>query len=159
MIRIASAAAALLACAGVAAQSYPSKPVRIVVPAAAGGPTDIPGRLVADGLGNSMGQRFVIENRVGAGGMIGAEAVSKSAPDGYTLLYANTSVLAVVPALQGSKLTYDPSSFTPIGFVSSSPQVLVGYPKLPYKNLKELLAYAKSNPGKVNWAISGTGTL
>src|SRR5689334_23356589 len=86
------------------AQQYPSKPVRLIVPAAAGGPTDVPGRLVADGLGNTLNQRFVIENRVGAGGIIGAEAVARSAPDGYTLLYANTSVLAVVPALQGAKL-------------------------------------------------------
>ena len=141
------------------AQAYPTKPVRIVVPAAAGGPTDVPGRLVADGLGNTMNQRFVIENRVGAGGIIGAEAVAKSAPDGYTLLYANTSVVAVVPALQGAKLPYDPTSFTYIGFVSNSPQVLVGYPKLPYKNLRDVITFAKANPGKVNWAVSGMGTL
>jgi tripartite-type tricarboxylate transporter receptor subunit TctC len=154
-----AAIAAIAVSAPLFAQQYPSKPVRIVVPAAAGGPTDVPGRLVADGLGNTMGQRFVIENRVGAGGIIGAEAVSRATPDGYTLLYANTSVLAVVPATQGAKLPYDPAAFTPIGFVSSSPQILVGNPKLPYKNLKDVLAFAKANPGKINWAVSGVGTL
>jgi tripartite-type tricarboxylate transporter receptor subunit TctC len=154
-----AAALTLVFAATASGQPYPSKPVRIVVPAAAGGPTDVPGRLVADGLSNTMAQRFVIENRVGAGGIIGAEAVAKSVPDGYTLLYANTSVLAVVPALQGAKLTYDPTAFTPVGFVSSSPQILVGNPKLPYKNLQELLAFARANPGKINWAVSGVGTL
>jgi tripartite-type tricarboxylate transporter receptor subunit TctC len=155
----AALAAGMLAAVPAWSQAYPSRPVRVVVPAAAGGPTDVPGRLVADGLGRTMGQRFVIENRVGAGGIIGAEAVAKSAPDGYTLLYANTSVLAVVPALQGAKLPYDPAAFSFIGFVSNSPQVLVGNPRLPYRNLKDVLAFAKANPGKVNWAVSGVGTL
>jgi tripartite-type tricarboxylate transporter receptor subunit TctC len=159
MKRLIAAAAAIAFVSPLAAQQYPSKPVRIVVPAAAGGPTDVPGRLVADGLGNTMGQRFLIENRVGAGGIIGAEAVARAPADGYTLLYANTSVLAVVPALQGAKLPYDPSKFTPIGFVSSSPQILVGNPKLPYKNLNDVLTFARANPGKINWAVSGVGTL
>ena len=155
---IVAACAALFAGHG-QAQGYPTKPVRIVVPAAAGGPTDIPGRLVADGLGNLLGGRFLVENRVGAGGIIGADAVAKAAPDGYTLLYANTSVLAVVPALQAGKIPYDPASFTYIGFVSNSPQILVGNPKLPYRYIRELLAFAKANPGKVNWATGGVGTL
>ena len=152
----------LLGCAmaaGAMAQQYPAKPVRIVVPAAAGGPTDIPARLVGDGLAKATGGHFIVENRVGAGGIIGADAVAKSAADGYTLLYANTSVLAVVPALQGAKVPYDPAAFTYIGFVSSSPQILVGNPKLPYRNIKELLAYAKANPGRINWATGGPGTL
>jgi tripartite-type tricarboxylate transporter receptor subunit TctC len=140
------------------AQSYPEKPVRIIVPSAAGGPTDIPGRLVADGLSRLTGQRFVVENRVSAGGTAGAEAVARSEPNGYTLLYANTSVLAVNPALQ-EKLPYDPAAFVPIGFVSNSPQVLVAYPKFAAKSIRELLTYAKANPGKLNFATSGLGTL
>ncbi|MFM9969456.1 MAG: Bug family tripartite tricarboxylate transporter substrate binding protein [Burkholderiales bacterium] len=141
------------------AQSYPVKPVRIVMPAVTGGPTDIPGRILAEGLSKLMGQRFIIDNRGGAGGIIGAEVAARSAPDGYTLLYANTSVLAVNPATH-AKLPYDPvTQFVPIGFVSNAPQALVANPKLPIKNVAELLAYAKSNPGKLNFAASGPGSL
>ena len=142
------------------AQSYPQKPVRLIVPAPAGGPTDVPGRLIADGLSNLMGQRFVIENRVGAGGLVAGEYVSRSAADGYTLLYANTSVLAVNPALQGANMPYDPAkAFAPIGFVTNSPQLLVANPKVPYRSVQELVAWAKKNPGKLNFATAGVGTL
>jgi len=141
-----------------AAQSYPQKPVRLVVPAPAGGPTDVPGRLVAEGLSGLTGQRFVVENRVGAGGIIGTEAVARSEPDGYTLLYANTSVLAVNPALQ-PKIPYDPAALAMIGFVSNSPQLLIANPKLPVRSVKELLEYAKANPGRLNFASGGVGTL
>lgn len=156
-----AAFAALWVLAGpAAAQSYPQKPVRLIVPAPAGGPTDVPGRLIADGLSNLLGQRFVIENRVGAGGLVAGEFVSRSAPDGYTLLYANTSVLAVNPALQGANMPYDPArAFAPIGFVSNSPQLLVANPKVPYRTVQELVAWAKSNPGKLNFATAGVGTL
>jgi len=140
------------------AQSYPVKPVRLIVPAAAGGPTDIPGRIIADQLGNSTGQRFLVENRVGAGGMIGAEAVMRSEANGYTLLYANTSVVAVNPALY-PKIPYDATKFAYVGFVSSSPQVLVANPKTPFTNFKEMLSYAKANPDKINFASGGVGTL
>src|SRR5438105_7417568 len=99
-----------------AAQAYPNKPVKLIVPAPAGGPTDVPARLAADGLGNLVGQRFVVENKAGAGGLIAAEFVARAEPDGYTLLYANTSVVAVIPALQ-PKLAYDPAAFVAIGFV------------------------------------------
>ena len=159
--RLALAAAALLAwCAFASAQSYPQKPVKLIVPAPAGGPTDVPGRLVADGLSNLLGQRFVVENRVGAGGLIAGEYVARAAPDGYTLLYANTSVLAVNPALQGAKTPYDPvKSFAPVGFVSNSPQLLVANPKVPYRSVQELVAWAKKNPGKLNFATAGVGTL
>jgi tripartite-type tricarboxylate transporter receptor subunit TctC len=142
-----------------AAQSYPVKPVRVVVPAAAGGPTDIPGRIIADALRNSMGQAFVVENRVGAGGIIGAEQVWRADPNGYTLLYANTSVVSVNPALYGAKLPYDAPKFTYIGFVSESAQVLVANPKLPYKTFQEMIAFAKANPTKINFASGGVGTL
>jgi tripartite-type tricarboxylate transporter receptor subunit TctC len=91
---------------------------------------------------------------------VAGEYVSRAAPDGYTLLYANTSVLAVNPALQGANMPYDPASaFTPVGFVSNSPQLLVGNPNLPYKTVQELVAWAKSHPGKLNFATAGVGTL
>ena len=142
------------------AQSYPQKPVRLIIPAPAGGPTDVPGRLIADGLSGLVGQRIVVENKVGAGGLVAGEYVSRSAPDGYTLLYANTSVLAVNPALQGTNMPYDPAkAFAPVGFVSNSPQLLVANPKLPYKSVQELVAWAKTNPGKLNFATAGVGTL
>ena len=142
-----------------AAQAYPQRPVRLVVPAPAGGPTDVPARLVADGLSNLTGQRFVVENRVGAGGVIAAESVARAEPDGYTLLYANTSVLAVNPALQ-PKLPYDAATaFASVGFVSNSPQLLIANPKLPVKNVQELVEYARANPGKLNFASGGVGTL
>ena len=160
LLLAALAALSVLAGPDAPAQSYPQKPVRLIVPAPAGGPTDVPGRLIADGLSNLMGQRFVIENRVGAGGLLAGEFVSRSAPDGYTLLYANTSVLAVNPALQGANMPYDPAkAFAPIGFVSNSPQLLVANPKLPYRTVQELVAWAKSNPGKLNFATAGVGTL
>ena len=159
ILRAAVAAAVLLAATHEApAQTYPNRPVRLVVPAPAGGPTDVPGRLVAEGLSGLAGQRFVVENRAGAGGLIGAETVFRAEPDGYTLLYANTSVLAVNPALQ-PKAPYDPAAFIPIGLVSNSPQLLIASPKLPVKSLKELVEYAKANPGKLNFASGGVGTL
>src|SRR5882762_4889820 len=143
-----------------AAQAYPARPVRLVVPAPAGGPTDVPGRLIADGLSGLFSQRFVVENRVGAGGLVAGEFVERSEPNGYTLLYANTSVLAVNPALQGANMPYDPATaFAPIGFVSNSPQLLVANPKVPYRSVQELVAWAKSNPGKLNFATAGVGTL
>jgi len=102
----------------------------------------------------------VVENRVGAGGLVAGEFVARSEPNGYTLLYANTSVLAVNPALQGTNMPYDPATaFAPIGFVSNSPQLLVANPKVPYRSVQELVAWAKSNPGKLNFATAGVGTL
>src|SRR6266852_2473947 len=153
------AAVSMLVCAAREgdAQSYPQRPVRLVVPAPAGGPTDVPGRLVADGLSGLLGQRFVVENKVGAGGLIAAEFVARAEPDGYTLLYANTSVVAVGPALH-PKLPYDPAAFVPVGFVSNSPQLLIASLKFPPKSVRELLDYAKANPGKINFASGGVAT-
>ncbi|MSQ53034.1 MAG: tripartite tricarboxylate transporter substrate binding protein [Betaproteobacteria bacterium] len=152
------ASCALLTLPGLA-QSYPVKPVRIVVPAVTGGPTDIPARILAEGLSKLMSQRFIIDNRGGAGGIIGAEVVARSPGDGYTLLYANTSVLAVNPATH-AKLPYDPvTQFVPIGFVSNAPQALVANPRLPIRNVAELLAFARANPGRLNFAASGPGSL
>src|SRR2546425_7356798 len=126
------------------AQSYPQRPVRLIVPAPAGGPTDVPGRLIADGLSGLFSQRFVVENRVGAGGLVAGEFVARSEPHGYTLLYANTSVLAVNPALQGTNMPYDPPpAFAPLRLLSQSPQLLVAHPKVPYPSLRGLLAWAQ----------------
>jgi len=153
-------AALALAAVQAVAQPYPQKPVRLIVPAPAGGPTDVPARLIADGLSSLVGQRFVVENRVGAGGLLAGEYVARSAPDGYTLLYANTSVLAVNPALQGANMPYDPAkAFSPVGFVSNSPQLLVANPRVPYRSVQELVAWAKAHPGKLNFATAGVGTL
>ena len=157
---LAAAAMILWATRDATAQPYPQRPVRLIVPAPAGGPTDVPARLIADGLSGSFGQRFVVENRVGAGGLVAGEFVARSEPNGYTLLYANTSVLAVNPALQGTNMPYDPATaFAPIGFVSNSPQLLVANPNVPYRSVQELVAWAKSNPGKLNFATAGVGTL
>jgi tripartite-type tricarboxylate transporter receptor subunit TctC len=159
-MRAALVALSVFAALEASAQPYPQKPVRLIIPAPAGGPTDVPGRLIADGLSGLVGQRIVVENKVGAGGLVAGEYVSRSAPDGYTLLYANTSVLAVNPALQGANMPYDPAkAFAPVGFVSNSPQLLVANPKLPYKSVQELVAWAKTNPGKLNFATAGVGTL
>ena len=152
-------ALALVLAAGVCrAQTYPAKPVKLIVPAPAGGPTDVPARLAADGLSAVAGQRFVVENKAGAGGLIAAEFVARAEPDGYTLLYANTSVVAVIPALQ-PKIAYDPDAFVPVGFVSNSPQLLIASAKFPARSVRELVDYAKAHPGKVNFASGGVGSL
>jgi len=139
-------------------QSYPDKPIRLIVPAAPGGPTDVPARLVAQLL-PKLGQPTVVENRPGAGGAIGAGAVATAAPDGYTLLVGNTSVLAVIPAVSVNA-AYDPSKdFAPVAKVSESYQVLVVHPSFPVNSVKELIDYAKANPGKLNYAHTGAGGL
>ena len=137
------------------AQPYPAKPVKIVVPGAAGGPTDVPARLVSDQLSALLGQRFVVENRAAAGGVVAGETVARSAPDGYTLLFANSSALAVNPALY-AQMPYDTATaFAPIGFASNSPQAFLVHPSVPVTSIRELLAYAKANPGKLNYGTFG----
>ena len=159
LVRGASVALVLLVSNGASAQAYPQKPVRLIVPGAAGGPTDVPARLVADGLSNLIGQRFVVENRIGAGGIIAGETVARAEPNGYTLLYGNSSLYAINQALF-EKMPYDPvTSFVMIGMATNSPQLLVANPKLPYRTLKEFLDYARANPGTVNFASGGTATL
>jgi tripartite-type tricarboxylate transporter receptor subunit TctC len=151
-------AAALLAAAPVGAQTYPDKPIKLVVPGAPGGPTDMPARLASQFL-PKLGQPSVIENRPGAGGAIGARAVAAAPPDGYTLLIGNTSVLAVIPAVSASA-GYDPTrSLTPVAKFSESFQILVVHPSVPAKNVRELIDYAKANPGKLNYAHTGAGGL
>jgi tripartite-type tricarboxylate transporter receptor subunit TctC len=140
------------------AQGYPDRPIRLIVPSASGGPTDIPARLLSQIL-PKLGQPVVIENRPGAGGAIGARFVATSAPDGHTLLVGNTSVLAVIPAVSAGA-GYDAArQFAAVAKVSQSYQILVVHPRVAAKSVSELVAYAKANPGKLTYAHSGPGGL
>ncbi len=135
---------------------YPNKPIRVVVPYPPGGPTDIVARVVAQKLQEQMGQSFIIDNKPGAGANLGAEAVARSAPDGYTLVVATTAH-AINPSLF-SKLNYSiTKDFAPISQLTSGPLVIVTTPSLPASNVKELIALAKSKPGALNFASSGNG--
>ena len=151
--------AAFAALASVAsAQPYPAKPIRIVVPFPAGGTTDILARAVAAKLTETTGQPAVVDNRPGAGGNIGAELVAKSAPDGYTFLMGTGGTHAINPGLY-AKMPYDHvKDFAPVILVAGVPNVLVVNPALPVNSVQELIAYIKANPGKVNFASSGSGT-
>ncbi|MEN9773244.1 MAG: hypothetical protein RL322_314 [Pseudomonadota bacterium] len=141
-----------------AAATYPSKTVKVVVPFTPGGSTDILGRAIAQELTKSLGQSFVVENTPGAGGSIGADKVAKSAPDGYTLLMGHIGTLGVNPSLY-PKLPYDPvKSFAPVAWVANVPNVLVVHPSVPAKTLPELIAYAKSRPGQLNYGSGGNGS-
>jgi tripartite-type tricarboxylate transporter receptor subunit TctC len=151
------AASLLLATGSVFAQAYPSKPITIVVPYAVGGTTDIVGRLVGTQIGNALGQPLVIDNKAGGGGNIGWGAVARSAPDGYTLLTTEMS-FTIAPAL-GTKQPFDPKKdFTHIITAAAAPHVLVVNPGVPAKTLQEFIAYAKANPGKLNYGSGGNGT-
>jgi tripartite-type tricarboxylate transporter receptor subunit TctC len=158
---MAKAVAALLlmaAAAGASAQAWPVKPVKMVVPFPAGGPTDVLTRAMADKLGTALGQPVVIENKPGAGGAIGADFVAKSAPDGYTLVMATTSTHSIGPYL--AKLPYDPQKdFTPIVWVGNATNILVVPPSLGVNSVQELIALAKKDPGRLNYATSGVGTV
>jgi tripartite-type tricarboxylate transporter receptor subunit TctC len=151
--------AALALCAGGAAaqERYPQKPLRIVVPFAPGGSTDIIARLIGERLAGALGQPVVIENRAGASGNIGAEAVAKSAPDGYTLLMATTGVMAINNALY-KNMTYDAATdFDYVVFVASITNVLIVAADSPLHNVPELIAEAKRSPGKLSFASAGAG--
>lgn len=156
-------AGVVLGCAVVAAsplfgQTYPDHPIKLVVASAPGGPSDVPARISAEFIAK-LGQPGVVENRPGAGGAVGSRSVAASPPDGYTLLVGNTSVLGVNPAVSAS-VGYDPiQSFTPVAKFSESFLVLVVDPSLPVTNVKELVEYAKANPGKLNYSHSGVGAL
>lgn len=150
--------ASLLAAADCAfAQTYPVKPVRVVVPFVAGGPTDIQGRMLGEKLGQRLGQQFIIDNRGGANGNIGMELAAKSPPDGYTIVIATVGTWAVNPSLY-KQMAFDPvKDFAPIMQVSSSPGVLVVHPSVPVRNVRDLIALAKSKPGKLDYGSSGVG--
>jgi len=140
-------------------QTYPAKPVRIVVPFPPGGASDIISRLIGRRLGEDLGQQFVVDNRPGAAGIIGCDMVARSAPDGYTLLMGTTGTQTTNPAVF-SKLPYDSiKDFAPISLVAVSPFVLIVHPSLPVKNAKELIALAKSRPGELTYASSGIGGI
>ena len=140
------------------AQTYPSKPVKIVVPFPPGGPTDVVGRLVATKLGEALNQQFVVENRAGAGGTVGSEVVAQAPADGYTLLYGSTSTLAMAPSLY-RKLGYDPrKSFAPISLVSSGPLLVAVNAAVPAQTLAQLIALAKDKPGALNYGSAGNAT-
>src|SRR5947199_4290194 len=135
--------AALIACAPgpAAAQTYPTRPVTIVVPFAAGGGNDILARLLGQHMGRALGQQFVIENRGGAAGTIGARAVAKAPPDGYTLMVGHSGLFAMAPALYGNAAGYDPrKDFAPIGLIASYQQILVVHPAVPVRSFADLLA-------------------
>jgi tripartite-type tricarboxylate transporter receptor subunit TctC len=141
------------------AQDYPNHPITLVVPFAPGGSTTIVARIVADKLSENLGQSIVIDNRAGAGGTIGTRAVAKSPPDGYTIALGYTGTLAIGPTLYPNA-GYDPrKDFAPIGMIGNAPNSLVVHPSLPAKSVKELVDYAKANPGKVSYGSAGVGTV
>ncbi|MCP3025156.1 Bug family tripartite tricarboxylate transporter substrate binding protein [Cupriavidus basilensis] len=154
-----AAALALSVSLSIAAETFPTKPIRIISPFSAGGANDILARLSGTMLGNAYGQSAVVENRLGAGGAIGSGLVAHAAPDGYTLLLGSISTHSIGPTVY-SKLPYNvKTDFTPISIVANVPLVLVVHPSVPAKNLTELLALMKSQPGKLNYASSGAGTI
>ena len=148
---------AAVAATAVHAETYPSRPVRVVIPFSAGGAADTPGRLMLNKLSDSVGQQFVVENRPGAGSTIGAELVSKAPPDGYTLLMVSNT--HVISAALYKRLHYDAlNDFTPVLQFGSAPNVLVVHPTLPVKSVKDLIALAKAKPNKIDFASSGNGS-
>jgi tripartite-type tricarboxylate transporter receptor subunit TctC len=147
----------LLACAGAHAQNFPTRPVRIISPFGAGGANDLVARLIAPSLTERLGQQVIVENRPGAGGMIGTELGSKAPADGHTLTMVTTTTLAILPAIRA--LPYDPiKDFAPVGVVGESPYVLVAHPTLPVKDVKGLIALAKARPGQIDYGSAGVGT-
>jgi tripartite-type tricarboxylate transporter receptor subunit TctC len=155
-MRLVSFIAACAASFAAFAQDYPNHAIKLIVPYAAGGTSDILARQIGPKLGDAFGQPVVVENRTGANGNVGADFVAKSAPDGYTLLITDVGGLVISASVY--KLAFDPSrDFTPIVMVSYSPHVLAVHPSIPVKNVDELVAYARKNPGKLNFAVSGLG--
>jgi tripartite-type tricarboxylate transporter receptor subunit TctC len=152
------ALACMLASPASVAQSYPSKPIRMIVPYSAGGTADLLGRGIAQLMSEALGQQVVIENRTGAGGGIGADLVAKSKPDGYTLLMGTIATHAINPNLY-AKLPYDAvEDFAPVALVATLPNLLVVHPSVPAKTVKELVALAKARPGELAFASAGNGT-
>jgi tripartite-type tricarboxylate transporter receptor subunit TctC len=158
-IRVLAMAAGILAVPGAAwSQEYPVRSIRMVVPFPAGGGSDLIARVTAQKLSNALGQQLVVDNRSGASGNIAAELVAKSAPDGYTLIFANSS-LAISPALY-QKLPFDPvKDLIPISMVSSYPFALVAHPALPVRSVRELVTLAKAKPGALAYSSAGAGTM
>src|SRR5258706_5980254 len=148
--------AALFVAGGVHGQSYPNRPVKVVVPWPPGQATDLAARIVAAKLSQQLGQQFIIENNPGAGGAIGTEQAVKSAPDGYTLLAASSGPISIMPNLQ--KIPYDPlTDLAPVSLTNAVPFALVVHPSFPASNAKEFIALVRANPGKYTFSSSGTG--
>jgi tripartite-type tricarboxylate transporter receptor subunit TctC len=158
LLLLAALAASALTSQQAAAQSYPERPITLVVAFAPGGSTSIVARAVSDKMSEALGQKIIIDNRAGAGGTIGTKAVATSAPDGYTIALGYTGTLAIGPTLY-TNAGYDPrKDFAPIGMIGNAPNSLVVHPSFPAKTVAELITYAKANPGKVNFGSAGVGT-
>jgi tripartite-type tricarboxylate transporter receptor subunit TctC len=153
-----ASAVALPTIAGIArAQTYPARPVRVIVPFSPGGPTDVFARIVAGNLSRSLGHQFYVENQPGAGGNLGMGAGARAASDGYTIMVVSTSYI-VNPSLY-AKIPYDPfKDFAPVTLAVTTPNVLLVHPSIPSSNVEELIAFLKANSGKYSYAHSGTGT-
>lgn len=142
-----------------ASASFPTKPMRLITLTTAGGSLDILARMIAEEIGRQWGQQMIVENRVGAGGNIGAEGIARSAPDGYTIGMATVSTHGINKTLYGEKMRFDPvKDFAPIMLVAELKNVIVVHPSVPARNVPELIAYAKANPNKISFGSAGTGT-
>ena len=141
------------------AQAYPVKPIRIIVPFAAGGPTDTHSRWAAQHLNAAFGQPVIVDNRGGAGGVIGTEAVAKAAPDGYTLLGGNPGPLTIAPSVRKQRSYDGQRDFAPITLIARSASCMCAHPSVPAKGLKQFIAIAKASPGRINYATPGVGTV
>ena len=140
-------------------QAYPAKPIRMMIGFPPGGGTDIIGRIVAQKLGEALGQQIIVDNRGGASGQLAAELVSRAAPDGYTIMMAHIAAISILPSLV-SKLPYDAQKdFAPVSLAAIGPNLLVVHPSVPAKNVQELVALAKSRPGQLQYASPGSGTV
>jgi len=149
----------VLASAPLQAQTYPDKIIKMIVPAPAGGQTDVLARYLGQKIQTALGQNVIVDNRAGAGGAIGARAAATAEPDGYTIFFGNTSALAVIPAVS-KNAGYDPvKHYAPISSVSESYMILVVHPDFPAKTIQEFIAYAKANPGKLNFGNAGAGNV
>jgi tripartite-type tricarboxylate transporter receptor subunit TctC len=158
MRRVLAIAAALLWVAPAFAQSYPNRPIRIIVPTPAGGPVDVMARLLANALPANLGQPVFVENKPGAGNTLGSRQAAAADPDGYTLMVSAASGLIMSPMIYKTA-GYDAASFAPVALVAEAPQLLVINQQLAFKSVAELVAYAKTNPGKLNYSTGGSGTL
>jgi tripartite-type tricarboxylate transporter receptor subunit TctC len=154
-----TACAVAISCAGAAAQSYPQRPVRFIVPFAPGGSTDTLARAIGQKLGEALGQQVVVDNRSGGNGNIGMEIVAHAAPDGYTIVLGYIANLAIGPSIY-AKLPFDPvRDFAPVTQLAQSPNILVVHPSVPAKTFREFIAYAKAHPGQVNFASASVGSI